>query len=156
MRPDEQQTTVITTDAPTDHAVTWYREAVLYQLDAVDVVVLILVGVCASALCYLAVERFKELAPNSSRRTRVTAPFVCSLVVTSISFPLVFDGLGGDIGVGLAAAARYVAAVLLLGAAGGLTATGAYRIAGELIDAAVDRLASFIRGSNGAGNGDRG
>lgn len=117
----------------------WIHTPIYYGLDAVDLLVLLVCGMAASALTYLITERIKGAVP---RRWRVAVPFLVSTALTAIGLPLVIDGLGEHGVVGL----RMVGAVLLCSVAGGLVAKGAHDWGVDILRAGKARLLSLISG----------
>lgn len=117
----------------------WTQTPIYYGLDVIDVGILLVCGLAASGLCYIATERVKARVP---RQYRALLPFLFSALITAICLPMVLDGLG-EHGI---EGRRMLGAVMVCSAAGGLVAKAAHDYLVDILGAAKARLLSLIGG----------
>jgi hypothetical protein len=126
----------------------WYREPLFYQLDAVDLLVVLCIGILWSGAVWTVTEAIKErLAipkpyPAHYRSLLSWVPIVVSGIGAVFAFPLTMQGVGQP----MQTSVDTTVAAFCVGVVGGFGSKAAHELAHGLMRAAYDRATRLIRG----------
>lgn len=149
MRPDEQQQIT----APPIEPPAWYDVDLIFGLGALDLGVLLIIGIGVAAVAWVITEGLKERGRLPTKAHRQWAPIILCEIVAVWLFPLSLYGVNVEHTLPLWAA---ILIAVILGGVGGFGARGAHRFAEGLMQSLFGWATRALGGTPDSDGGDHG